>query len=214
MSVTIVIRKVRRNLNDYGLAKTAEKTLSYLFKSFYLKRTYLIYRMDLSEYRCPPITEDFTFRTVGTGDIQVIRQIEEESEWLDGRLRECLAKGLCVVALDGEQVAGFNLIAFDDVFIPLLNLKRRLRPHEAWSEQITVMKEYRKRGLASALRRLAFSELQQRGIRKLYGGALTSNIPSLKLAKRVGFRFITIVDYRRVLNREQRIYNRVNHGTR
>ena len=55
--------------------------------------------------------------------------------------------GLCVVALDGEKVAGFNLVSFNEVYIPLLELKKKFRKDQAWSEQITVSKDYRKQGL-------------------------------------------------------------------
>jgi hypothetical protein len=74
-------------------------------------------------------------------------------EWLEGRLASKLAKGsLCLVAMDGNIVAGFNLVGFGEVHMPLVNGKRIFRNGSAWSEQITVNTKYRGKGLGSELR--------------------------------------------------------------
>lgn len=213
MSIAIAIKKVQRNLNDYGIGETVRKAASALAASVYLERTYRIYRRDLRKAlpveEAPPGIE---LRVIGAGDGQAIRDIETMEEWLQGGVRERLGRGLCVAAFDGSRVAGFNIVAFHEIFVPLLNVTRRLRTNQAWSEQITVAKDYRKHGLASVLRYRVFSELQKRGFRALYGGALISNIASLKSAQKVGFQFLADVRYRKVLGREERTYRRIDHG--
>ncbi len=134
------------------------------------------------------------------------------AEWLYGRLPSCLEHGLCIAALDDNKVAGFNLIAFNETFVPLLNINKRLRTNQAWSEQITINKGYRKHGLATSLRHHVFMELRKRGICKFYGGTLSSNIPSIKLAQRLGFVFIAKVQYLKIFNREYHTYRRIKHG--
>jgi hypothetical protein len=59
---------------------------------------------------------------------------------------------VCLVALAGERVAGFNLINLEQASLILVNRKKKLRPGCAWSEHIAVEKEFRKSGLGSQLR--------------------------------------------------------------
>ena len=186
MSIAIAIKKIRRNWNDFGIGGAFTKGVQYLLKSVYVDRVYRIYRRDLFAGQFPePTSEGLVFKVIGTGDSQAIRQIENMEEWLQGQLPEIMSRGLCVAVFDGPKVVGFNLVAFQQVYVSLLNMRKRLRADQAWSEQITVDKAYRKQGLASALRYRVFSELQKRGFRSLYGGALASNIPSLKSAQKV-----------------------------
>jgi len=214
-NMSIAIKKIRRNYQDFGLRVAFTKGVQYILKRIYANRTYRIYRRDLSNGQWPQLSPDgIVFKIVQSKDTEAIRQIEDMEEWLHGMLPETITNGLCVAAFDGTQVVGFNLVAFQKVFISLLNMRKRLNPYQAWSEQITVLKAYRKQGLASALRYHVFSELAQRGIRALYGGALVSNIASLKLAEKVGFRFIADVQYRKFLNREHRIWRIIRHGGR
>lgn len=212
MNLAVTIKKIKRNLNDFGIREAFEKGILYLLKGVYQNRTYRIYRRDLRAEQFPETSpEGLVFKVVGSGDIQVMKQIEDMEEWLQGMLPEILKRGLCIAAFDGPRVVGFNLIAFQEVYVSLLNLKKRLRPHQAWSEQITVLKTYRKHGLASALRYRVFAELQKRGFKTLYGGALVSNIPSLRTAEKVGFRVIADVQYLKILKRERRRYRRIKH---
>jgi L-amino acid N-acyltransferase YncA len=81
-------------------------------------------------------------------------------------------------------------------------MTRELQAQEAWSEHIAVHKPYRQMGLGSELRSRIFEDLKSRGIKRLYGGTLSSNLPSLKLARRMGFkelvdvRFVCILGFR------------------
>jgi RimJ/RimL family protein N-acetyltransferase len=213
MSIAIIIKKVRRNFRDFGIVMVIAKGAQYIFRSIYTRRSYRLYKKDLTKTSWPELfPEGIVFKIVESSDIDTIRHIEDMEEWLQGRLPGILSHGLCIAAFDGPVVAGFNIIAFREVVVPLLNMRKRLKPHQAWSVQITVQKAYRKRGLASALRYRVFSELAKRGIRVLYGGTLVSNIASLKLAEKVGFSFIADVQYRKVLSREQRVWRIIRNG--
>ena len=212
MMIDIIIKKVKRNLNDFGVCGLLSKGFQYLLKSFYVRRTFRVYRIDLSTELFPAdVPEGVLIRVIDSVDADAVSQIENMEEWLHGKVLDIMSHGLCVVAFDGPRVIGFNLVVFDDAYIPLINLHKRLSPHQAWSEQITVLKAYRKKELASALRYRVFSELQKRGIRTFYGGTLTSNIPSQKLASKVGFQFIDDVQYLKILNHERRHWRKIRH---
>ena len=213
MTVDIYIKKCKRNLNDYGFVQTCKKGISYLFSKIYLQKSYCIYRRDLREELHPEtLPEGIIFKNVGINNTEIIEQIENVEEWLQGQLVSNLTHGLCIAIIDGHDVVGFNLIAFKKAFIPLLNIRKRLSPDQAWSDQITIKKRYRNKGLAISLRHHVFEELYKRGIRRFYGGALTSNIASLKLAQKVGFRPFVNVHYLKIMNREYHIYRRIKHG--
>ncbi len=72
--------------------------------------------------------------------------------------------GLCIAVLHGDTLAGFNLIAFGEVYLPLVKLCKHLQPDKAWSEQISVSKEYRKQGLAAKIRYFTFGDCSPRGL--------------------------------------------------
>ena len=204
--------KVHRNLQDYGWYITVQKTLAYLVRSVYFRQVYRIYSIKLEATKAPEdlSRHNFTFKILTTQNVDMIAQIETIAEWLRGRLTNALADGqLCLVALDGAQVAGFNLINFDRATLVLVNLKKKLRRDFAWSEHIAVRKEFRKTGLGSQLRLRIFQELKRRGIRRLYGGTLRSNTASLSLARSVGFKEIGDIHYRKFLHFEKWRYKRV-----
>ncbi len=204
--------KLQRNLQDYGWQITAQKTLAYLFRSIYFRQIYRIYRINLDAIMPPedPSQPNIRFKVLTAQDVEMIAQVETIAEWLRGRLTNAIAKGqVCLVALDGDEVAGFNLINFDHATLVLVNLKKKLRRGMAWSEHIAVKKEFRKTGLGSQLRFRIFEELKRRGIRRLYGGTLRSNTASLNLARSVGFKEIGDIHYRKIFSFEKWWYTRV-----
>jgi ribosomal protein S18 acetylase RimI-like enzyme len=212
MSVSTIVKKVRRNIRDYGFAAAVQKSLGALVAFAYQSTAYRIYRKEIDPSvdtgEQPP--HPFKLHVLSVDDSVFIAQIEEMEEWLEGKVREMLRDGsLCVLLLDGEKVAGFNLFSVGEVYMPLVNVTRTFRSHEAWSEQITVHRDYRGMGLATILRLQAFAELGGRGIRKFYGGTLPSNIANRKLSKKVGFQEIADIHYRKFLNSRKWIVKRV-----
>jgi len=207
-----IIKKISRNYRDYGLAPALQKSLATLVAFAYESKAYRIYRKEIDPSvdtgEQPPYP--FKLHVLDTGDNAFISQIEEMEEWLAGKVREMLSGGsLCVLLLDGDKVAGFNLFSVGAVYMPLVKTKRTFRSNEAWSEQITVHQDYRGMGLATILRQQAFMELGNRGIRKFYGGTLPSNIANRKLSKKVGFREIADIHYRKVLGSRNWFVKRV-----
>jgi GNAT superfamily N-acetyltransferase len=206
------LRKIRRTFQDHGLGSVLRKGIAYLIRPLYENRTYRLYRIDLAgtQTEDPSLMEGVEFRFLSSEQTQDIREIEQLSEWLHGSLAKRIEVGaLCLAAFEDGKVAGFNLISFGAVYMPLVRLHHRFRRDEAWSEQITVAKDSREKGLGANLRYRIFQELRNRGYRTLYGGALLDNIPSLKLAQRVGFREFVDIHYVRVLASNKWQYRRL-----
>jgi L-amino acid N-acyltransferase YncA len=201
MNFELLLKKFNRNVVDHGLSSAIKKSLLYSVKAFYDQQIYRIYAINLKDYNPKSLVkDDFSYKLIGVNDSGLIQQVEEMEEWLDGMLKEKLESGgLCLVALDKDTVAGFNLAAFGKVFMPLVNTHRDFRNGNALSEQITVNNNYRGKGLGASLRYNMFSELKNRGVRKYYGGTLSDNEPNLKLTRKVGFKEIADIHYSKVL---------------
>lgn len=201
MNIGLWVRKFRRNLRDYGLGVTLRKTAGALFRRVYQTCDYRIYRANLRAEPPPPaMGGGIEYRLITADEDGIIRQIEAMEDWLEGLVAQRLrAGGLCVVALAERRLAGFNLISFGEVEIPLVDGTWAFKPRYAWSEQISVHPDFRGHGVALNLRRWAFVELRRRGVERFYGGALKLNRASLNLARKAGFREILEVRYRRFL---------------
>jgi len=208
-----LFRKIERHLQDYGVLHTLKRGILYLFRRFYENRIYRIYRIDLTQF-IPKLIEhsEFNFYILESKNLyrNIIHQIEKMEEWLKDRVESKLKSGgICLVALDNKKVIGFNLVALNKIYIPLINLEKILKPCSAWGEQITVRKDYRGKGLATQLRYKIFAELQKRGIKKFYGGAFIPNIPSLKLTRKVGFEEFVDLHYSKLFNHKKWNYKRI-----
>jgi RimJ/RimL family protein N-acetyltransferase len=209
---SVVVSKIRRNVEDYGWSTALRKVVAYLLKPIYFQRVYRVFRINLDEPRpeLDTISQSFTFKILTPNDKSTVSQIERMAEWLHDELEAKIRAGsLCFVALNGEEVAGFNLVSFGKVFVPLLNTSWVFRPKEAWSEHIAILKNYRKQGLGSQLGCVMFKELQNRGFKRVYGGTLISNLASQKRARKVGFRVFVDVHYRKLMGFQTWHYKRV-----
>jgi RimJ/RimL family protein N-acetyltransferase len=195
----IAFRKIQRNLQDYGLGITVRKALMYFVRWLYFARDYRIYRADLGALSLPTLViGSLVYRWITHEDVDLIRQIEAMEEWLLGKVAPKLtAGGLCLIAADGDKLAGFNLVGFGHLHLYAIRMYRTFRPDCAWSEQISVSPDFRGQGVASELRHRVFAELRRRGIKRFYGGTMTDNTASLKLARRVGFREIVDIRFRK-----------------
>lgn len=196
-------RKIVRNYTDYGAGAVLAKGFAGIISLFGERRSYIIYRKPLSEadLETGPCDSRFTFRLLDEEEESSIAQIEASEEWLKDQIKQRLASGsLCLVAEEGDRIAGFNLVSFGKVYMPLVNYWRTFLANEAWSEQITVLPDFRRCGLGAALRMHVFQELRKRGIMYFYGGTLPSNTGNRKLSKRVGFRETSLIRYYRLLS--------------
>lgn len=209
----VLLKKFKRNLCDYGFLIAAKKMILYPLTDFYKRKDYLIYKKDLQTYiPCSKTNSSFEYRLYDqfNMDDKILNQILEMEEWLFNKMEFIMQHGLlCVVALDGEKVAGFNIVSFNEVNIPLIELNRKFREHQAWSEQITVSKDYRKKGLGSILRYKMFNELKERGYKSLYGGTMWDNWSNIELSKKVGLEIFLKVSFKRLLKKKKYTYHRI-----
>ena len=204
-------RQFRRNLRDWGARVALGKVCAKALSPVCLRRVYRVYRIDLQTWPPrEPLASGLQYRLVTREDAGLIEAIEDMEEWLEGALEQRLQNGsTCLVAIDGARLAGFNLTSFGQVHVPLLERTWTFRPDHAWSEQITVAHSHRRRGIACELRHRMFAELRARGIKRFYGGTLSANEGSLRLARKVGFSEILDVHYRKILGSRRYVCCRV-----
>lgn len=194
----IALKKIRRNLFDYGWIVCIQKVCSNIFEPFYESRTYHLYFIDLQKtgFQHERVSKGFEFRFINQFEKKLISQIEDMEEWLYGKLAGKLENGQkCLVAVQGETVAGFNLVGFNSFELPLVRLEKPLRPVECFSEQITVRSEFRNKGLGTDLRHEVFIAMKDAGYHRMYGGTQTCNCANKTLSKKVGFRDFASVRY-------------------
>jgi GNAT superfamily N-acetyltransferase len=211
--LNVLLKKFKRNLGDYGFLIAVKKMITYPFEKVYKRKDYLIYKKDLRKYTLNEKTNlafEYKFYDSYNMNDKIINQILSMEEWLMGKMEYILKHGgLCVVVHDGENVAGFNLVSFNKVYMPLLELTKRFRKDQAWSEQITVSKDYRNQGLGSILRYKMFNELKNRGYKALYGGTMWDNWSNIELSKKVGFEIFVKVSFKRLFNKKKYSYQRI-----
>jgi ribosomal protein S18 acetylase RimI-like enzyme len=132
-------------------------------------------------------------------------------EWLHGKLAAKLRNGQkCLSALQGETVAGFNLVGFNNFELPLIRLSKPMRPHECFSEQISVHPNFRNKGLGTDLRHEIFAAMKNAGFHRMYGGTQVFNSANKALSRKVGLkefataRFTNIFGFKRLSIRRKK----------
>jgi GNAT superfamily N-acetyltransferase len=197
MFFKLYLSKIQRNLADYGAAVLVTRITGGLIGILFKKQTYRIYRRDLQHdpgMDSAGLPDGMEWITLNGSESDLVAAMEEEAEWLSGTLSDRIRNGLLAVALvdksagSSRKLAAWNLVAFGTVYIPLLEMSRTFKAGSAWSEHITVNRDYRKQGLAKALRGRVMQILAREKVRWFYGGCLKSNRGSLALATSLSFR--------------------------
>ena len=198
----LLCHKVKRNYEDYGILNTVFKSVFSVIGIIYRRKVFRIYKKDISCINKPVAgSEYYDFKKISSKDENHISFIENIAEWMDGCLRDMIDKGsCCYVFLKNEKIIAFNLVSFGEIYIPLIHYNKKFPRNSAWSEHIWVDKNFRNNDIATNLRINAFSDLSMMGIKWLYGGCLTCNKISLKLAEKLNFRNIMDISYIRIMN--------------
>src|SRR3989304_5626412 len=94
MNVRIYIRKILRNYNDYGILSSIKKSYYYVFRNVHIHRCYRLYRINLQNASpSSKINNKFEYKIITVNDSNIIRQIEQMEEWLEGKLTKKLEGG-------------------------------------------------------------------------------------------------------------------------
>jgi len=200
------IDKIKRNFSDYGFKTTVNKIISKIFGIIFETAKYRIYKKDLTlknNINNNNKQNEFIIKIIKESDDDIINQIENEAEWLRDTLKKRIKNGdNCYCIFDNDQLIGYNIISFGKIFIPLVNYYKKFNKKCAWSEHISIKKEFRKKGLAIKLRKYVFNNLKDKGYNWLYGGCLKDNIASLKLARNLEFKEICDINYYKILGKK------------
>ncbi len=211
--LTVQKRKIARNLHDFGPYITFRKSAAYLMKPLFESHSRILYRIELSDF--PEMScghdDDYEFKRIDAGDIDAIAQIERMEEWLTGKVGALLNTGaVCMTAMQEDRVAAFYLANLKEGIVDKLHLVLSLGPSEAFGEQITVHRDYRRKGLATRLRYFFYRYLRERGVASLYGHRAMDNLASEKSAKKYGSRDLAVFRYVRFLNHSRLQYSPVS----
>ena len=192
---------MKRNLYNFGLLITLKKTFYFIIKPLYKKLTYKIYIIGLNNINQQRISNNnFVYKFVNKDDKIIIKQIEDMEEWLQNRIIEKLNSNcICLAAMDKNSVVGFLIANLNEMNIPWINFKKKLRANECYGEQITINKKLRRIGLAALLRLRVFEELKKKGITKFYVGIPAWNKIIRKSINNFGFNYLVDISYVRFI---------------
>jgi hypothetical protein len=214
MNINQFFRKIDRNICDYGFGILFKKTIAGILSPVFENRVYRIYGIDLDNFNVKRANKNrFTYKLLKISDTNLISQIEDLEEHLQGKVDEKIKKGsMCCVALAEDKVVAFNLVSFGEIYMPLIKHKKILKEDSAWSEQITTHKDWRKQGLGSEMRYRIFTELKNKGMKWLYGGTLKNNLGNLKLSSKVGLQFLVDIHYLKLFGIKKWRYKELANG--
>ena len=197
----IIIKIIKRNLYNFGLFIILKKTFYFVIKSVYKKLTYKIYFIEVHSFMHSPVSNNnLDYKFVDKNDIEIIKQIEDMEEWLQNRIIEKLNSNcICLAAMDKNSVVGFLIANLNEMNIPWINFKKKLRANDCYGEQITIDKKLRRIGLAASLRLRVFEELKKKGITKFYVGIPAWNKIIRKSVNNFGFNYLVDISYVRFI---------------
>ena len=198
-------KKFIRNFRDFGFFVCLKKTIFYLVRPIYENNNVVLFKTDIKNIDGKELYQsNLDYKLINSKDTYIIKQIEEMEEWLTVKLESDEGNNkLCLAALKNNEVIGFYLISFSETHLPFLCLKLLLKDDEAFGDQITVHKKYRREGLSTEMRSIAYMELKKRGIKKIYTAILPYNFASLKSNKRGGGKKIGQLLYKNVFRSKQ-----------
>jgi len=199
-NLKIFKKKFTRNFRDYGFFVCLKKTIFYLAKPAYEKTNAVLFKTDIKNIDGKELYQSkLDYKWVESKDTYLINQIEGMEEWLTGTLEASLGnKKLCIAAIENEKVKGFCLISLGEIYLPLLYLKVLLKNDQAFSEQLTVHKQYRRKGIGTEIRSMAYMELKKRGMNTIYSSTTIDKIASIKSIEKVGGKRIGQLIYKKI----------------
>jgi GNAT superfamily N-acetyltransferase len=172
------------------LGRFVASKIARLFKVIYYRRTIVITAFPLRDF-------EPRYRGLG-GHQEVIRVTSEQlptlsSPFLDpftDWMKQWVERGdMCFVALIGGEVAGF-IDLMTQSFRDSEGLQIEVAEGECLVRNLQVFPHYRSGAAAGILHDVAFSYARDQGIDRIIGPIDRTNIPSLNIAKHVGFREI------------------------
>lgn len=209
--IIILKKKFLRHVSDYGILHSLKRTIRFLFSPVFQRPRLIIYEIDiLNTPRKHIPTNGYIFKLLDPKDADFIYQTEEMAEYLKGKLEAKLsANGICMVVIKQNKVIGFNLASIGEVYLPFLKARVITNKDEAWSDQITIHKDHRKKGLGSALRNRFYAELREKGFKTLYGHREKFNIASERSAKKYTSRLLVKAEYLKIITFEILRYSKI-----
>ena len=146
-----------------------------------------------------PLARGITVRTAAPEDPprlaaamqQVFRRplIEEFRRPLQEEFEERHERGhVCGIAEKDGEIRLMVWVRFDEASQLQMGAHVRLRPGEVYAYALFAPPEYRRRGLATTVGDFMLRWLGERGVRRVYAWANSSNAVSLKTVGRFGFR--------------------------
>ena len=187
--------------------KAAIQTIVFPIKSgIYNHIEYYVYIRSLNEplasvQLCLPIT----FCEATAGDLAGLRGLIPPSVLL-GFSKRLINERICTLAFYQNSIAAYAW-ATHAIEFEIDNVELKLRPNEAYIDDLYTFPSYRRRGIQAALHIHQLQNLRNHGFTSSVAIVATDNISSQKLFKKMGYIEADRLSFRRILLKRFYLYH-------
>lgn len=115
-------------------------------------------------------------------------------------MKEGIRRGhLCFVADVGGEIVHYKWVAFDEAYVSELRRNIHIDSDSAYIYSTYTVPDYRGFGLDPKVTAKVFDYLSEKGIRKVYILVQHSNLPSLRVMEKLGYRKMGEINFTQVL---------------
>jgi ribosomal protein S18 acetylase RimI-like enzyme len=183
----------------HGRIDDAGRLLSEKLRTLlYCRIEYLVLTRSLEEpLPCLKARLPVTYRIARPDDLSYLRDAVLPSELAYFRNR--LAHGRnCVMGFYQDNAASYGWIT-DEVTFEIDNLRLRLGPGDAYLDDIYTLPAYRHQGIGGELHLRRLQYLKEHGFKQSIIIVRVDNVPSLKIAEKLGYQEADRLTFRRTL---------------
>ena len=120
---------------------------------------------------------------------------------------EALERGhLCFIAEIGGEIVHYKWVTFDEVYVSELKRKMHLDSNSAYIYAVYTVPRFRGLGIDPKVTTEVFDYLYEKGVEKVNILVRSSNFPSLRVVKKVGYRKMGEISFLQVLSYKKHAY--------
>lgn len=163
-----------------------------IFLMYHLRYWYssiIIYEQNLAGGTTIPLIDteiEVSVRCASFNDIEKMFQVNIDKKKISKRLEH---GHICFVSVRGDgKIVGYCWVAYEGIHLNEIDRKLELSPEEAMIYDCFVYEEYRKRRVYQRMLGTVCIFIRDKGFQRVYIHSVSTNIPSNKGIKKVGFK--------------------------
>lgn len=191
-----VLLRALAYLRRHGPRQTLNRIIARLSHG---SQDFIITRVGLGGPPAPDRVGDVVLRLATPSDLPRLEELERFEHRASVLHRHVHDGDWLFVACDGERIVAARIVMRALPAHELASRVLRLRPEQAWDEDMFCAAEYRGKGIARQLSLFSDRFMHSLGYTEAFARISTANIPSLRMQLHKGSEFAYHVSYRRFL---------------